>query len=332
MPRARSASSLDDQERSGTARTYVLDTNVLVADADAPEQFEEHDVVIPLTVVEELDGLKGRMDETGVNARRALRALEAWRDRGNLAEGVALPGGGLLRVEVNHVASVVLPDGLAFDKADNRILATTANLAKELRGQRRVVLVSKDTSLRIKAEALGVDAENYRHERVDVGYTGIASIELPDSLDELYAERRLGLTAPTALMANQFLIVRSGTQSALAQVQRTVTAGERAEVVLLAEPPETFGVRPRSKEQQFAVQLLRDGRVPLVSLAGNAGTGKTFLALAAGLEATMEERSYDRVLVFRPVVPVGRQELGFVPGDVDEKISPWMKAIHDILA
>jgi PhoH-like ATPase len=330
MPRARSASRLDDQ--SPGARTYVLDTNVLVADADAPEQFEEHDVVIPLTVVEELDSLKTRMDETGVAARRALRVLEACRDRGNLAEGVELPGGGRLWVEVNHVASVVLPDGLAFDKADNRILATTANLAKELRGQRGVVLVSKDTSLRIKAEALGVDAENYRHETVDVGYTGVASIELPGSLDELYQDRRASIVSPSALMANQFLIIRSGTQSALAQVQKTVAAGESADITLLPEPPETFGVRPRSKEQQFAVQLLRDQRVPLVSLAGNAGTGKTYLALAAGLEATMEERTYDRVLVFRPVVPVGRQELGFLPGDVDEKISPWMKAIHDIMA
>jgi PhoH-like ATPase len=330
MPRARSSHD-ETGFTTGVARTYVLDTNVLVADGDAPTKFEEHDVVIPLTVVEELDSLKTRMDETGVSARRALRALEAWRDRGDIAEGVELPGGGRLRVEVNHVASMVLPEGLAFDKADNRILATTANLAKELGGQRRVVLVSKDVSLRIKAEALGIDAEEYRHERVEIGYTGVAALELPGSLDELYAERHIVLTAPEPLMANQFLILRAGTQSALAQVQRTVAAGETAEVALLPELPETFGVRARSKEQQFGLHLLRDPRVPLVSLAGNAGTGKTYMALAAGLELTLEDRLYDRVLVFRPVVPVGRQDLGFLPGDVDEKISPWMKAIHDIL-
>lgn len=312
----------------------MLDTNVLIADPEAMHRFEEHDVVIPLTVVEELDGCKTRMDETGVSARRALRALEGLRALGNLHDGVQLPGGGHLRVEVNHVASLVLPEGLAFDKADNRILATTANLAKELGEHRRVVLVSKDISLRIKAETLGLAAEEYRHERVAIGegYAGVAVIELDGSLDDLYAQRHLELPAPRELLANQFLILRAGTQSALAQAQATVAAGEPARVSLLPDLPETFGVRARSKEQQFALHLLRDPRIPLVSLAGNAGTGKTYLALAAGLDATLEHQTYDRVLVFRPVVPVGRQELGFLPGDVDDKISPWMKAIHDILA
>lgn len=312
----------------------MLDTNVLIADPEAMHRFEEHDVIIPLTVVEELDGCKTRMDETGVSARRALRALEGLRGLGNLHDGVDLPGGGRLQVEVNHVASLVLPEGLAFDKADNRILATTANLAKELGEQRRVVLVTKDISLRIKAETLGLAAEEYRHERVAIGegYAGVAVIELDGSLDELYADRHLEVTAPWPLLANQFLVLRAGTQSALGQAQTTAAAGETAQVALLPDLPEIFGVRARSKEQQFALHLLRDPRVPLVSLAGNAGTGKTYLALAAGLEATLEEQTYDRVLVFRPVVPVGRQELGFLPGDVDEKISPWMKAIHDILA
>jgi PhoH-like ATPase len=311
----------------------VLDTNVLIADPEAMHRFQEHHVIIPLTVVEELDGCKTRMDETGVSARRALRALEAVRSLGNLHDGVGLPGGGRLQVEVNHVASMVLPDGLAFDKADNRILALTANLAKELGDAHPVILVSKDVSLRIKAEALGLTAEEYRHERVATGdYTGVASVELDGSLDELYAERRLELPAPRKLPANQFLVLRAGTQSALAQVRATAEEGETAQVSLLPDLPEVFGVRARSKEQQFALHLLRDPHVPLVSLAGNAGTGKTYLALAAGLEATLEEQAYDRVLVFRPVVPVGRQDLGFLPGDVDEKISPWMKAIHDILA
>src|SRR5574341_1024306 len=257
-------------------RTYVLDTNVLIADPDAPGRFEEHDVVIPLTVVEELDKLKTRPDETGASARRAIRGLEALRERGNLSEGVSLPGGGRIWVEVNHTGRLSLPEGLAHDSDDNRILATTANLAKELGDERAVVLVSKDASLRIKAEALKLAAEEYRHERVAIeeGYLGV----------------------PTH------------------------------------DAPETFGVRARSKEQHFALHLLRDPGIPLVSLAGNAGTGKTYLAVAAGLDATMERRDYDRVLVFRPVVPVGRQDLGFVPGDVDEKISPWMKAIHDTMA
>jgi len=173
-------------------RTYVLDTNVLIADPDALGRFEEHDVVIPLTVVEELDKLKTRPDETGASARRAIRGLEGLRDRGNLSEGVSLPGGGRIWVEVNHTGRLSLPEGLAHDSDDNRILATTANLAKELGDERAVVLVSKDASLRIKAEALKLAAEEYRHERVAIeeGYLGVATLEVPgEVVDALYADR-----------------------------------------------------------------------------------------------------------------------------------------------
>jgi PhoH-like ATPase len=316
-------------------RTYVLDTNVLIADPEAPGRFEEHDVVIPLTVVEELDKLKTRPDETGASARRAIRGLEALRERGNLSEGVGLPGGGRIWVEVNHTGRLSLPEGLAHDSDDNRILATTANLAKELGDERAVVLVSKDASLRIKAEALKLAAEEYRHERVAIedGYLGVATLEVPgEVVDALYAGRGGQITPDQPLWANQFVVLRSGSQSALGQVRGSGAAGEPVEVALSHDAPETFGVRARSKEQHFALHLLRDPGIPLVSLAGNAGTGKTYLAVAAGLDATMERREYDRVLVFRPVVPVGRQDLGFLPGDVDEKISPWMKAIHDTMA
>src|SRR5215203_1754120 len=292
------------------ARTYVLDTNVLIADPDAPGRFQEHDVAIPLTVVEELDKLKTRPDDTGASARRAIRTLERLRQQGNLSEGVELPGGGRIWVEVSLASRLDLPDALSSDSSDNRILATTANLAKELAGEREVVLVSKDASLRIKAEALKLLAEEYRHERVAVeeGYLGVAICEQAAGIDAIYAARGGEITADQPLWANQFVVLRSGSQSALGQV------------------------RARSKEQQFALHLLHDLKVPLVSLAGNAGTGKTYLAVAAGLEQTLEQGNYDRVLVFRPVVPVGRQDLGFLPGDVDEKISPWMKAIHDTLA
>jgi PhoH-like ATPase len=313
----------------------VLDTNVLIADPEAPGRFDEHDVVIPLTVVEELDRLKTRPDETGASARRAIRVLEGLRERGNLSEGVGLPGGGRLWVEVNHTGRLSLPEGLAHDSNDNRILATTANLTKELGEERAVLLVSKDASLRIKAEALKLAAEEYRHERVAIeeGYLGVSTLEMPAGvLDALYANRGGQITPDRRLWANQFVVLRSGSQSALGQVRTTVEAGEPVEVHLTHDAPETFGVRARSKEQHFAVHLLRDPAIPLVSLAGNAGTGKTYLAMAAGLDATMERTEYDRVLVFRPVVPVGRQELGFLPGDVDEKISPWMKAIHDTMA
>jgi PhoH-like ATPase len=160
----------------------------------------------------------------------------------------------------------------------------------------------------------------------------VATCELASGIDAIYAARGGEITADQPLWANQFVVLRSGSQSALGQVRRSVEAGQPVEVALVADAPETFGVRARSKEQHFALHLLHDLRIPLVSLAGNAGTGKTYLAVAAGLEATLEQGAYDRVLVFRPVVPVGRQDLGFLPGDVDEKISPWMKAIHDTLA
>ena len=329
MPRASRRGSASEKPR-----TYVLDTNVLIADPEAAGRFQEHDVVIPLTVVEELDKLKTRLDETGASARRAIRRLEALREQGSLSDGIALPGGGRVWVEVNHAGRLILPEGLSADSDDNRILATTANLAKELGDERDVVLVSKDASLRIKAEALRLAAEEYRHERVAIeeGYLGVATVEVGGGLDAVYAGRGGQVTAAQPLHANQFVVLRSGSQSALGQVRDSAAAGEAAEVALLTEPAETFGVRPRSKEQHFALHLLRDPRVPLVSLAGNAGTGKTYLAVAAGLEMTLEAGAYDRVLVFRPVVPVGRQDLGFLPGDVDEKISPWMKAVHDTLA
>src|SRR6266542_5005260 len=240
MPRATRRASPDVPHR-----TYVLDTNVLIADPEAPCRFDEHDVVVPLTVVEELDKLKSRPDETGASARRAIRVLEALRERGNLSEGVGLPGGGRIWVEVNHTGRLVLPEGLAHDSDDNRILATTANLAKELGDERAVVLVSKDASLRIKAEALKLAAEEYRHERV-------AIVEVPgEVVDAVYADRGGQITPERRLWANQFVVLRSGSQSALGQVRASVAAGEPVELTLVHDAPETFGVRARSKEQHF---------------------------------------------------------------------------------
>src|ERR671930_127233 len=192
-------------------RTYVLDTNVLIADPEAPGRFEEHDVVIPLTVVEELDKLKTRVDELGAAALLSILVLESLRVHGNLSEGVGLPGGGRIWVEVTHAGRLSLPEGLAHDSDDNRILATTANLAKELGDERDVVLVSKDASLRIKAEALGLAAEEYRHERVAVeeGYLGVATLEVPGGLDAIYANRGGEIIPEQPLHANQFVVQRT---------------------------------------------------------------------------------------------------------------------------
>src|SRR6266540_3791462 len=210
MPRASRRPSSADRPR-----TYVLDTNVLISDPEALGRFQEHDVVVPLTVIEELNKLR-----------------------------------------------IALPEGLSADTADNRILATTANLAKELGEEHPVVLVSKDASLRIKAEALKLVAEEYRHEQVAVeGYPGVSTLELAGGLDALYAERGGEISAPEPLLANQFLVLRSGNQSALGQVSRSAAAGETVAVTLLGEAPETFGVRARSKEQHFALHLLRDPKI-----------------------------------------------------------------------
>jgi predicted ribonuclease YlaK len=232
------------------ARTYVLDTNVPDRRPGGPGSLPGARRRHPLTVVEELDKLKTRPDETGASARRAIRTLERLRQQGNLSEGVELPGGGRIWVEVSLASRLDLPEALSSDSSDNRILATTANLAKELAGEREVVLVSKDASLRIKAEALKLLAEEYRHERVAIeeGYLGVAVCEQAAGIDAIYAARGGEITADQPLWANQFVVLRSGSQSALGQVRRTVEAGEPVEVALVGEPPRPSGcgAAPRS--------------------------------------------------------------------------------------
>lgn len=313
------------------ASSYVLDTCVLLADPYAVTRFDEHDVVLPLVVVEELDRNKTRMDEVGRNARLALRLIEDLRGASGcgLREAVALPGGGTFRVEGNYV-DVALPPYLDPLKPDHRILAVALGL--------RGILVTKDTALRIKASQLGVPVEDYRADTVavDEHYTGIAEIVVSsDALDELHRDGKVTLALDAVeggLFAHQCLILRAGrSSSGLARVVEVKRNEGVAVATRVQGSPSVFGVGPRDVRQTFALDLLLDPAVPCVSLMGMAGTGKTFLALAAGLELVLEARAYRRLSVYRPLVAVGRQEVGYLPGDLDEKLEPWMAAVHDNL-
>ncbi|CAN5205649.1 PhoH family protein [soil metagenome] len=308
--------------------SYVLDTCVLLADPQSIHRFDEHEVVLPLVVVEELDRQKTRMDEVGRNARSAIRLIEELRTESpdGLISPVPLQAGGTLRIESNHVDQA-LPRYLDPTTPDNRILA----VAIALRG----TLVTKDAALRIKASQLGAPSEDYRADQVHVDhhYTGIAEIEVDHGwLNDFHTDGKAVLRGDQAAGAfvNQCLVLRCGpSSSGLGRV----TEMREGESVVQRVPgsPRAFGVQPRDVRQTFALDLLTDPSVPCVSLMGMAGTGKTFLALAAGLEQVVENGSYRRLSVYRPLVAVGRQEIGYLPGDLDEKLSPWMAAIHDNL-
>ena len=311
--------------------SYVLDTCVLLADPYARHRFEEHEVVLPLVVVEELDRHKTRADEVGRNARSAVREIEGLRvrSRSGLREPIALPGGGTLRVEGNHVDEG-LPPYLDPTTPDHRILSVALGLGG--------TLVTKDGALRIKASQLGVAVEDYRADTVEVEqrYTGVAELAVAGQVvSELHREGKLALAADVAgasgCVRNQYLILKAGpSSSGLARVIDVDDAGA-VTVERVAGSPRAFGTSPRDVRQTFALDLLTDPDVPCVSLMGMAGTGKTFLALAAGLEQVLEARTYRRLSVYRPLVAVGRQEVGYLPGDLDEKLEPWMAAVYDNL-
>jgi PhoH-like ATPase len=316
-------------EEATATSLLVLDTSVLIADPDALWSFPESDAVIPLVVVEELDQHKARHDDVGRAARSVLRSIEDLRLRngGDIRQPVVLPYGGTVRIETNGLhLDRVAAHGLDPAKADNRILAAALGQAQH----NTVTVVSNDAALRIKAAQLGLRA--VEHQRTTPWVTGDEprgwhTIEAgADLVDKLYANPQ-GIEPEalgTPLKTNQFAVVRHGSQSVL-----TRHVGDR--VVPLLRQAEAWGLRPRSKEQAFALELLLDPDVNVVALDGTAGTGKTILALAAGLEQVMERGRYDKVSVYRPVVPVGKAELGFLPGTLDDKLHPWMTAVTDAL-
>ena len=310
-----------------SVHTYVLDTSVLLADPGALRRFAEHEVVLPVVVITELEG-KRHHPELGFFARAALRSLDELRVvNGRLDEPVPVGDeGGTLRVELNHTDPASLPSGFRLGDNDTRILAVARNLANE---GHAVTLVSKDLPLRIKASAVGLDAQEYRAEAVndsDTGYTGMAELEVGAAeLDELYDDGTLDLDAARDLPCHQGLVLISDRGTALGRV------GPDKQVHLVRGDREAFGIHGRSAEQRIALEMLLDPEVGIVSLGGRAGTGKSAMALCAGLEAVMERRQHKKVVVFRPLFAVGGQELGYLPGSESEKMSPWGQAVFDTL-
>jgi PhoH-like ATPase len=309
-------------------RTYVLDTSVLLADPAAIGRFAEHRVVLPVVVITELEA-KRHHPELGFFARQALRYLDDLRiTHGRLDADLPIgEQGGTVRVELNHADPLVLPAGFRLADNDTRILSVARSLAAE--GD-DVVLVSKDLPLRVKAAAIGLTAQEYRAELPpDSGWTGMAELDLTAAeMDELYESGHLDLPAAGELPCHTGLVLAAPTAggSALARVLPDKS------VRLVRGDREVFGLRGRSAEQRIALDLLLDPDIGIVSLGGRAGTGKSALALCAGLEAVMDRRQHRKVIVFRPLYAVGGQELGYLPGSEADKMNPWAQAVFDTLS
>ncbi len=306
-------------------RTYVIDTSVLLSDPKAIFRFHEHDVVLPVVVVTELEAKRSH-PELGYFARQTLRLLDDLRlENGRLDAPIPLgDSGGTLRIELNHTSVDVLPSGLRLGDNDTRILALAKNLDAE---GANVILVSKDLPMRVKASSVGLQAEEYRAELViESGYTGMAEVEMNAAdLDALYEEGVIEHDAAFDYPCHCGLVLLSDRGSALARV----TPDKK--IRLVKGDREAFGLHGRSAEQRIALDILLDPEIGIVSLGGRAGTGKSALALCAGLESVMERRAHRKVIVFRPLYAVGGQELGYLPGSENEKMSPWGQAVYDTL-
>lgn len=307
-------------------RTYVIDTSVLLSDPRAMYRFEEHHVVIPLTVITELEN-KRKDPELGYFARQALRLLDDLiASHGGLSRAVPVSElGGTLRIELNHIAAEVLPVGMRTGENDTRILAVAKHLLDQ--GQ-DVALVTKDLPMRIKASAIGIHAEVYRSELItSTGWSGIQQLELgEDAMASLYEREQLANLPEIAdAPVNTGFVITSPRGSALGRKTDATT------LKLVRGDQQAFGLHGRSAEQRIALDLLMDPGVGIVSLGGNAGTGKSALALCAGMEAVMERREHRKITVFRPLYAVGGQELGYLPGSEGEKMGPWAQAVFDTL-
>jgi PhoH-like ATPase len=306
-------------------RTYVLDTSVLLADPGAIRRFDEHEVELPVVVITELEG-KRHHPELGYFARSALRLLDEMRVlHGRLDEPIPVgERGGTVRVELNHANPSVLPAGFRLADNDTRILSVAGNLKDE---GRDVVLVSKDLPMRVKASAVGLQAEEYRAElALESGWTGMSELEVTAAdVDVLYDAGYADLADAREFPTHTGLVLLSDRGSALGRVMPD------KRVRLVRGDREAFGLHGRSAEQRVALDLLLDPEVGIVSLGGRAGTGKSALALCAGLEAVLERRQHKKVVVFRPLYAVGGQDLGYLPGSESEKMQPWAQAVFDTL-
>ncbi len=311
-------------------KTFVLDTNVLIHSPHALESFEDNTVVIPLGVIEELDTFKKYEDERGRNAREVARMLDSLRAKGKLQEGVPLPNGGVLRVDISQ-PNGHLPAALSHMKIDNNIIGIAISLKEK--GE-NVKFITKDINVRIKADALGVVSEDYETNKINIDelYPGWATVVVRDSqIDDFYKSGKLSLKDFTErpLYENEFLLLKSDIHEGKTALGIYRDGTKEAQSLWFKEP-EAWGIRHLNREQLFALNLLLNDRIPMVTLVGSAGTGKTLLALAAGLLKTLDEKKYRRVLVSRPIVPMGK-DIGYLPGTKDEKLMNWMQPIFDNL-
>ena len=320
-------------------KIYVLDTNVLLHDPNAVFAFEDNDVVIPAIVLEEIDSKKRNADEIGRNARYVSRLLDGLRSKGRLHDGIRLEQGGRLKVELNHKAFVRMQETFGEMTSDNRILAVALNYHLEEQEKKRkkpVILVSKDTLVRIKADVLGITAQDYLTDRVQNPselYTGNVSIYVhPSVIDEFYSNRTLDIRALNVnftFYPNEFVILKDEMGSSKSALLRVSTDGKRLEPLFHNSEP-VWGITARNAQQRMALELLLNDDIPLVTLTGRAGTGKTLLTLAAGLMKVEDEHKYKKLLIARPVVPMGK-DIGYLPGEKEEKLRPWMQPIYDNL-
>lgn len=308
-------------------KNFVLDTNVLLHDAGCLHAFEDNVVNVPIYVIEELDTFKRNQTELGRNARAVAREIDRYRLRGSLEQGVALDGGGMLRVQLQRGE---MPEGFSVTASmDNSILAVAVHLAR-VEPDVPVVFVTKDTNLRIRSDALGIRAVDYDTEGKEISevYQGTMEVEVEgDFIDRLHDGAALDVAelGNHHFYPNQYLTLVGGTgrrQNALARV-----SNGKVEALHRMRRP-VWGIRPRNREQHFALDMLMRPEVQLCTLIGKAGTGKTLMALATGLERVVSDNTYRRLLVSRPILPMGR-DLGFLPGDINEKLSPWMQPIKD---
>lgn len=308
-------------------KTFILDTNVLLHDPRSMFSFADNNIIIPIYAVEEIDTFKKELSELGQNARQVSRYLDELRSAGSLAEGVALESGGTLRVATS---SRQLPPEITSDRGqDSRILAVAFDAQERLRDKQEVVLITQDTNLRIRSDAIGICSENFEPEpySIDELYTGYSEVEIDrDYIDQLY---KTGSTkiSELKLFNNQFVILKDSSNPSHSALSRLNASTEALEGIIKPNQ-DVWGISARNKEQVFALDLLLDDSVQLVTLVGKAGTGKTLLAIAAGLHLVADERKYQRLLVSRPIFPLGR-DLGYLPGTVEEKLNPWMQPIFD---
>lgn len=322
-------------------KIFVLDTNVLLHDPQSLYSFHDNELIIPAVVLEEIDSKKRLADELGRNARSVSRLLDGMRELGRLHEGISLPGGGVLKVELNHRSFVRVQEMFGEMSSDNRILAVALNYHLEQEKlpedeRRSVVLISKDVLVRIKADVLGLEAQDYLSDRVvefsDL-YGGCLTLHVhPSVIDEFYTYRFLGvshLQLRSTLYPNEFVILRDEMGTSKSALLKVSLDGARLEPLFLSNDP-VWGITARNAQQRMALELLLSDDIPLVTLSGKAGTGKTLLALAAGLMKVEDEHKYKKLLIARPVVPMGK-DIGYLPGEKEEKLRPWMQPIYDNL-